>query len=181
MLLRLVVGFALRPQFERRVAREFLRRHYQHRPPKQGTPGAPSARRTVAWHFGAHSANAHLQHTCARAPFSDTAVVAASSGASNSANPVVYASTTPTVCVVDASSGVVGLTIAAQAGNTCTLSANQFGRAYNGQNYAPATQLSETLTVSQIAQSLAFGAATAGYVGGTGTGLWPRQIKASRQ
>ncbi|TAG44758.1 MAG: DUF1566 domain-containing protein, partial [Betaproteobacteria bacterium] len=102
-------------------------------------------------------------------PFNGTSVVAATSGVPNSANPVVYASTTPAVCTVDASTGAVSLTNAAQAGNTCTISANQFGRIFNSQNYAPATQVTQSLTVSQIAQSVAFGASPAVNVGGTGT------------
>ncbi|TAG04649.1 MAG: DUF1566 domain-containing protein [Betaproteobacteria bacterium] len=102
-------------------------------------------------------------------PFNGTSVVAATSGAPNSANPVVYASTTPAVCTVDASTGTVSLTNAAQVGNTCTISANQFGRIYNSQNYAPATQITQTLVVSQGAQSVAFAASPAVNVGETGT------------
>jgi large repetitive protein len=62
----------------------------------------------------------------------------------------------------------VSLTNAAVVGNTCALSANQFGRAYNGEHYAPATQITQSLTVSKGAQSVAFGAAPAVNVGGTG-------------
>jgi hypothetical protein len=102
-------------------------------------------------------------------PFGGTSVVVATSAAPNSASPVVYASTTPAVCTVDASTGAVSLTNAAQAGNTCTISANQFGRIFNSQNYAPATQVTQSLTVSRIAQSVAFGASPAVNVGGTGT------------
>lgn len=100
--------------------------------------------------------------------FGDTALVAAPSAAPNSGNPVVYASTTPAVCSVNASTGMVSLTNTAIVGNTCTLSANQFGRAYNGQNYAKAAQATQSVVISQGAQSVAFGAAPAVAVSGTG-------------
>ena len=52
------------------------------------------------------------------------------------------------------------------------LSANQFGRVFNGQNSAPAAQVTQMLIVSQGAQSIAFGAAPAVNEGGTGLVLF---------
>ena len=101
-------------------------------------------------------------------PFGGTAVVAAASAVPNSGNPVVYASTTPAVCSVDASSGMVSVANAAVVGDTCTISANQFGRAYSGQNYAQAAQVTQSINVSQGAQSVAFGIAPAVTVSGAG-------------
>lgn len=101
-------------------------------------------------------------------PFGGTAVIAATSTAPNSGNPIVYASTTPAVCGVNASTGLVSLAVGAQVGNTCTVSANQCGRASNGDNYALATQVTQSIVISKGAQSLTFGVAPAVHMGGTG-------------
>ena len=99
-----------------------------------------------------------------------TAVVAATSATPNSGNGVVYASTTPTVCSVNASTGAVNVTNTAVAGDTCIISANQFGREYIGQYYMPATQVTQSLAVKGV-QSVAFAPAvnvgTSGVVAAT--------------
>ena len=102
-------------------------------------------------------------------PFGGSGMVTATSAAPNSGNPVVYASTTPAVCSVNANNGLVGLAAGALVGNTCTVSANQFGRASNGENYAQAAQVTQNVVVSKGAQSVAFGVAPAVNVGTTGT------------
>ncbi|MEQ1597705.1 MAG: DUF1566 domain-containing protein, partial [Casimicrobium sp.] len=65
-------------------------------------------------------------------------VSATNIAAINSGNPIRYSSATPLVCAVDGISGQITLTNAAAAGNTCTINADQYGRVYNGVNYAPA-------------------------------------------
>lgn len=102
-------------------------------------------------------------------PFGGSAVVRAQQlDDPNSGNPIVYASLTSPVCSVNASSGVVSVPINAQVGDTCTISANQLGRAANGTNYAKAVEITGNIVVSKAARTLDFALAPAVSVGGTG-------------
>ena len=59
------------------------------------------------------------------------------SSSPNSGNPIRVASTTPTVCSVDAAGVVTAL-----ATGTCSITANRYGRVNAGVNYAPASPVS---------------------------------------
>ena len=86
-----------------------------------------------------------------------TATVRAAAGSGLS---VSYSSTTPTVCSVDGSTGVV----TALSAGTCVIAANQSGNS----RYAPAPQATQSLTVIAGAdQSISFGAVPALSLGGT--------------
>ena len=82
-------------------------------------------------------------------------------GTASSGLPVLYASTTPSICAV-AGSTVTGLGI-----GTCGIAANQPGSA----TYAPAPQVTQTIPVGagKTAQSITFGTAPSVTVGGTGS------------
>ncbi len=102
-------------------------------------------------------------------PFGGSAVVRAQQlNDPNSGNPIVYASLTSAVYGVNASSGVVSVPFNAQVGDICTISANQFGRAANGTNYAKAVEITGNIVVSKAARTLDFALAPAVRVGGTG-------------
>lgn len=77
--------------------------------------------------------------------FSISPTATASSGLS-----VTYSSATTSVCTVS------GTTVTKVAAGTCTLNANQAGNT----NYAAATQVQRSLTISKAAQSITFGAQT---------------------
>jgi hypothetical protein len=82
--------------------------------------------------------------------------VSATGGASG--NPVTFSSTTLGVCTVSGSS------VNAVTAGTCIIAANQAGNA----SYNPATQVTQTLTVSKANQTLSFGTAPAIVVGSIG-------------
>jgi len=79
-----------------------------------------------------------------------------------SGNPVMFTSTTPTVCTA---SGTNGSTVTALAVGNCIIAANQAGN----DNYTAALQATQTIVVSAGTQSVAFGSAPTLSVGGTGT------------
>jgi hypothetical protein len=81
--------------------------------------------------------------------------------ASPSGLAVTYSSTTAAVCAVNSSSGALTLL----AVGTCTIAANQAGNA----NYAAATQVTQSFSVTQGSQTITFGAPPIGLViGATG-------------
>jgi hypothetical protein len=73
--------------------------------------------------------------------------------------PVVFTTLTPATCTVS------GSLVSALAVGTCTIAANQGGSV----NYLAAAQQTQSVTVGQVAQSIAFGTAPVVVVGGTGT------------
>lgn len=76
---------------------------------------------------------------------------------------VTYGTSTPGVCSVNSSSGLVnGL---AAGTNNCTITADQAG---NG-TYAAASQATQIISINKASQSISFGAAPAVTVGGMGT------------
>jgi len=81
------------------------------------------------------------------------------SATASSGLPVTFSSTTAAVCTV-AGSTVTGVTAGA-----CVVAANQAGNA----TYAPAPQVSQTITVGPGSQTITFGAAPTLTVGGTAT------------
>ncbi len=89
--------------------------------------------------------------------FGGTGVVSASGGASG--NAVTFTSATTGVCTI--SGGVV----TAVTVGTCTIAADQAGNA----SYNAAPQATQTFGVAKAGQTIAFGAAPAVVVGGTGT------------
>ena len=91
-----------------------------------------------------------------------TPTVTATSASPNSGNPIVYSSTTPSICTVNSSTGVV----TAIAVGTCIIAANQAGNA----SYAAAAQVTQSFAVGLAAQTITFGTAPTGVVvGGTPT------------
>ena len=122
----------------------------------------------------------------ANLPLWASVAVVATSGPPSSGNRVTYASTTPAVCTINGSTGVLNPTASAVAGDTCTVTANLSGGFANGVNYAPAAEIRFNLSVSKLSQSLAFGPSPAVIKGGTGTltalsnrGLQPVSFSAS--
>jgi hypothetical protein len=100
--------------------------------------------------------------TFAAAPTLALAGTATVSASASSGNAVTYSSYTPTVCSVDANTGVV-TDIAA---GTCTIAANQYGNT----TFAPAAPATQSLVVFvDPAQTIGFGAAPALTFGGTAT------------
>jgi len=83
--------------------------------------------------------------------------VTASGGASG--NLVTFGSTTPTICAVS------GDTVTGLAFGTCTISANQAGNA----NYVAAAEVTQTIAVAKLSQSISIGTAPIVTVGGSGT------------
>jgi hypothetical protein len=70
--------------------------------------------------------------------------VSATSGTPNSGNAIIFTSLTPTIC------SVTGATVSATAAGICTIAANQAGNA----NYAAAPQVTQTITVGLILQTV---------------------------
>ena len=75
-----------------------------------------------------------------------TPTVTATSASPNSGNPIVYSSTTPSICTVNSSTGVV----TAIAVGTCIIAANQAGNA----SYAAAAQVTQSFAVGLAAQTI---------------------------
>ncbi len=90
-----------------------------------------------------------------------TGTVSAAGGASG--NSVTFTSTTPAACTVNSGTGVV--TGLAAGTNNCTIAANQAG---NG-GYSAAPQANLSFSISQISQTITFGASPNLVVGSTGT------------
>lgn len=98
----------------------------------------------------------------------DDPIVIARSSVPNSGNRVTYGTATPALCVVNVSNGGIAFTASALIGDTCTVTADQFGSFAGGKNYAPATQVTQNIINKKLVQSLEFGAAPAVIVGGSG-------------
>jgi len=75
-----------------------------------------------------------------------TPTVTATSASPNSGNPIVYSSTTPSICTVNSSTGVV----TAIAVGTCIIAANQAGNA----SYAAAAQVTQSFAVGLASQTI---------------------------
>ena len=89
-----------------------------------------------------------------------TGTVSATGGASG--NPVTFTSQTTSICTTG---GGNGSAVTAVAAGNCTIAANQAGNA----TYAPATPVTQTFSIAQGTQTIAFGAAPTLAFGGTGT------------
>ncbi len=83
--------------------------------------------------------------------------VSATGGASN--YPVTFTSTTTGICTVS------GSTVTGKVAGTCTIAADQAGN----DNYAAATQATQTFTIGKGSQAISFGTAPTLVVGGSGT------------
>ena len=90
-----------------------------------------------------------------------TGTVSATGGASG--NSVVFSSSTPAACSVNASTGQVNALLAGTA--NCTITANQAGNS----TYDSANAASQTISIAQLRQVISFGGAPSILSGRTGT------------
>ncbi len=66
--------------------------------------------------------------------------------------PIVFSSLTPTICSVNASSGLVTVLPATVAGNTCTIAANKAGV---DEFYTPAAQVEQSIVITALVTAVA--------------------------